>query len=140
MIKFEMKNYNMISTEKQQKYQHYHPENLKNMSTLQVKKYCLSYQRIVTEQAKFSYSSLGKALDLKSKQKQLKNKEKTNRCYYRSKQKTKALNNIDDHKSIYKEIFNRIVKERFDERKESTHELDHDNLIFHFKNNTAKKL
>ena len=51
-----------------------------------------------------------------------------------------ALNNIDDHKSIYKEIFNRIVKERFDETKELTHELDHDNLIYYFKNNTAKKL
>ena len=51
-----------------------------------------------------------------------------------------ALNNIDDHKSIYKEIFNRIVKERFDETKELTHELDHDNLIYYFKNNTAKKI
>ena len=91
MIKFEMKIYNMISTEKQQKYQHYHAENLKNMSTLQLKKYSLSHRRIGIEQAKFSYPSLGKALDLKSKQKQLKNKEKTNRCYDRSKQKTRGF-------------------------------------------------
>ena len=36
-----VKNCNMISTEKQRKYQHYHPEKLINMNILQVKKYCL---------------------------------------------------------------------------------------------------
>ena len=41
MIKLEMKNYNMILTEKQQKYQHYHLEKLINMNILQVKKYFL---------------------------------------------------------------------------------------------------
>ena len=40
--KLEMKNYNKISLEKQQIYQHYHPEKLINMNTLQVKKYYLS--------------------------------------------------------------------------------------------------
>ena len=29
-----------------------------------------------------------------------------------------ALNNKDDHKSIYKETFDRVVKKRFDEVKE----------------------
>ena len=33
-----MKNYNMISTEKQQKYLHYHRTKLINMNILQVKK------------------------------------------------------------------------------------------------------
>ena len=32
-------NSNMLLTEKSQKYQYYHPENLINMNTLQVKKY-----------------------------------------------------------------------------------------------------
>ena len=41
MIKLDMKNYNMILTEKQQKYQHYHLEKLINMNILQVKKYFL---------------------------------------------------------------------------------------------------
>ena len=40
MIKLKMKNYNMILTEKQQKYQHYHQVKLINMNILQVKKYC----------------------------------------------------------------------------------------------------
>ena len=39
MIKLMMKNYNMILTEKQQKYQHYQQLKLINMNTLQTKKY-----------------------------------------------------------------------------------------------------
>ena len=40
MIKLKMENYNTISTEKQQKYQHYHQVKSLNMNILQVKKYC----------------------------------------------------------------------------------------------------
>ena len=36
-----MKNHDMISTEKLQKYQHYHLQKLRNMNILQVKKYYL---------------------------------------------------------------------------------------------------
>ena len=56
MIKLEMKTYNMILTEKQQKYQHYHPEKLININFLLVKKW-------VIEQAMFTYSPLGKAFE-----------------------------------------------------------------------------
>ena len=38
MIRLEMKNCNMIVTEKQKKYQNFHLEKLINMNTLQVKK------------------------------------------------------------------------------------------------------
>ena len=41
MIRLEIKNWNMILTEKQEKYQHYHPQKLINMNFLQVKKYYL---------------------------------------------------------------------------------------------------
>ena len=41
MIRLEMKNYNTILTEKQQKYQSYHQEKLINMNMLQMKKYYL---------------------------------------------------------------------------------------------------
>ena len=41
MIRLEMKNCNMILTEKQQKYQHYYLEKLINMNILQAKKYYL---------------------------------------------------------------------------------------------------
>ena len=46
-----------------------------------------------------------------------------------------ALNN----KRIYKEIFDKLVKEKFDGIKELTYKIDHDDLIYYFKNNTAKK-
>ena len=39
MIKLEMKNYNMILTDKQQKYQQYHLEKLITINILQVQKY-----------------------------------------------------------------------------------------------------
>ena len=39
MIRLEMKNCNMILTQKQQKYQPYHLEKLINMKILQVEKY-----------------------------------------------------------------------------------------------------
>ena len=39
MIRLEIKNYNKILTEKQQKYQHYHQVKLINMNILQMKKY-----------------------------------------------------------------------------------------------------
>ena len=38
MIKLEIKNCNVILTEEQQKYQHYHPKKLINMNILQAKK------------------------------------------------------------------------------------------------------
>ena len=46
-----------------------------------------------------------------------------------------ALNN----KRIYKEIFDKLVKEKFDGIKKLTYKIDHDDLIYYFKNNTAKK-
>ena len=69
MIRLEMKNCNMILTEKQQKYQHHHLQKLINMNILHVKKYYL----LIREQSKVVYSPLGKLL--RNKQKQLKNKE-----------------------------------------------------------------
>ena len=41
MVKLEIKNYNTILTEKQQKYQHYHQVKLINVSILQEKKHYL---------------------------------------------------------------------------------------------------
>ena len=57
MIRLEMKNCDMILTEKQQKYQHYHLEKLMNMNILQVKKYYLPIEE------RFTYYPLGKALE-----------------------------------------------------------------------------
>ena len=62
MIELKMKNYNMILTETQLKYQHYHPDKLININILQVKRYYPDQSRII-KQAKFTCSPLGKAFE-----------------------------------------------------------------------------
>ena len=37
-------------------------------------------------------------------------------------------------------MFNKLVKEKFEGMKELSYKIDHDNLIYYFKNNTAKIL
>ena len=54
MIKLEMKNCNMILTEKQQKYQFYRQENLINMNPNRQRILPSDQSRII-EQAKFTY-------------------------------------------------------------------------------------
>ena len=137
----------MILTEKQQKYQHYDLEKLMNVNILQMKKHYHLIKRSVIEQTKFSHSPLGKVFEKRNKN-DWRERRKTNTCYYRSKKKKKkkkkkrleTLCNKDDHKSIDKKIFDRVVIERFDEIKELTNEIDHDDLIYHFKNNTNKNI
>ena len=63
MIRLEKKNYNIIFTKNQQKYQLYHLAKLINMNILQVKNYYLLIkEKVVIEQDKLTYSPLGKAL------------------------------------------------------------------------------
>ena len=45
--------------------------------------------------------------------------------------KLQALTNKDDYKSIYKEIPDRVVRERFDEIKELNNEIDHHDSIYY---------
>ena len=67
----------------------------------------------------------------------MKSKEKTNRSYYKSKQK--ARGNKDDHKNIYKEMFDKIVKEHFVEIRWLNDEINDDYLAYCFKGDAAKK-
>ena len=63
MIRLEKKNYNIIFTKNQQKYQLYHLAKLINMNILQVKNYYLLIkEKVVIEQDKLTYSPLGKTL------------------------------------------------------------------------------
>ena len=96
-------------------------------------------QRQIIEQPKFTYSPLGKAFERQTKT--IEGQEKTpNRCYYKSKRKTSGFNQLNDHKDNYKEVFEELVTERFDEIKELTDEIDHDDLIYYFTGNTAIKI
>ena len=51
------------------------------------------------------------------------------KCYQN--ERLAALTNKDDHK--YKEIFEKLVKERFVEMKELTYEINHEDLTYYFK-------
>ena len=44
----------------------------------------------------------------------------------------------DNHRHIYKEIFDKIVKEKFDGIRELTNKTDHRCLTYYFKGDTAK--
>ena len=66
MVRLEMKNYSMILTEKQQKYQHYHQIKLK-YEYLKGKEILSSNQGQIIKQVKFANSTLGKALEKQRK-------------------------------------------------------------------------
>ena len=56
-----------------------------------------------------------------------------------SKKLATLTNKDDDHEDNYKEIFEQLVKERFDEIKELTNEINQNDLINYFKGNAARK-
>ena len=63
MITLEMKNYNIILTEKLPKYQLYHQAKIDKFKYVTGKDILPSNQQQIIEQAKFNYSSLGKAFE-----------------------------------------------------------------------------
>ena len=65
------------------------------------------------EQAKFSYYSLVKAFEKQTKTIAEKGKQQIDPITNKNK-RLQALTNKDDYKSIYKEIFDTLVKETFD--------------------------
>ena len=104
-----------------------------------MKKHYHLIKRSVIEQTKFSHSPLGKVFEKETKMTEEKD-EKQIDAITDQKIRLETLSNKDDHKSIDKKIFDRVVIERFDEIKELTNEIDHDDLIYHFKNNTNKNI
>ena len=110
-----------------------------NVNILQMKKHYHLIKRSVIEQTKFSHSPLGKVFEKETKMTEEKD-EKQIDAITDQKIRLETLSNKDDHKSIDKKIFDRVVIERFDEIKELTNEIDHDDLIYHFKNNTNKNI
>ena len=65
------------------------------------------------EQAKFSYYSLVKAFEKQTKTIEEKGKQQIDAITNKNK-RLQALTNKGDYKSIYKEIFDTLVKETFD--------------------------
>ena len=89
----------------------------------------------------FTYSPLRRAFEKHKNDWRAWNKTKT--CYCKSKKSLSALASKEDHKyddkDIYKETFEKIVPEKFDEIKELTHETNQNDLTYYFKVNTFRK-
>ena len=72
----------------------------------------------------------------KEKKKKKQKKKKKEAKYYLL---IRALINKDDHKDNYKEIIEKLVKERFDKIKELSSETNDDDLKYYFKRYTTRK-
>ena len=90
----------------------------------------------IIEQAKFTYSPLGKAFE-KQKTIEEQGKKQTDAITNQNK-RLDTLTNKGDHKSIYKEIIGKLVKEKFDEIKKLSDKINNDDLIYYFKNNNKR--
>ena len=97
-----------------------------------------SNERQIIEQAKFTYTPLGEAFEEQTKTIEEQGKKQIDAITNQN-ERLVAFTNKDGHKDNYKEIFEKLVNERFDEIKELTDEINHDDLTYYFKGNTARK-
>ena len=97
-----------------------------------------SDQSRTIEQAKFTYSPLVKAFKKQTKTIEELGKKQIVAVTNQNKRLEASTNKVD-HKSIYKEIFDKLVKEELDEIKELSDKIDYNDLIYHFRNNTGTK-
>ena len=129
MIRLEMKNCNMTLTEKQQKHQQYYLEKNDKYEYLKGEEILPSDQIRVIEQAKFTYSPLGKAFENQTKTIQKQGRKQIDSITNQN-ERLATLTNKNDHKDNYKEIFEELVTERFDEITELANERNHDDLTY----------
>ena len=120
MVRLEMKKCNTILIENQLKYQLYH---------LTGEDILLSNQQQIIEQAKFTYSSLGKAFEKQIKtiedqsQKQVKTLENL-----KPKEQVKAIEYDDESLEQKEKSYNKLFDEKLDEIEELSRESDYKNL------------
>ena len=117
----------MILTEKTAKYQHSH-QVLININILQVKKNYL----LINEEGQ------NKALEKQRKTIEDPGRKRID-VIKNQNERLAVLTNKDYDKDNYKEIFEELVKARFDEIKELADETNQNDIIYYFKGNTARK-
>ena len=76
-----------------------------------------SNQRQIIEQAKITFSPLGKAFEKQTKRIEEQGRKQIDAITNQN-ERLAALTNKEDHKDNYQEIFEELVKERFDTIKE----------------------
>ena len=125
MIRLEMKNYNMISTEKPLKYQLYHQAKLISMNILLVKiHYHLTQQQII-KQAKFAYSPLGKAF-----KKQIKTIEDQGEKQVEALKDLKPKEQIKSIEGIFPKGYESVeIKNKINKIKEYEKKVNRNNMI-----------
>ena len=74
------------------------------------------------EQAKFIYSPLGKAFEKQTKTIEEQGRKQTDAVTNQN-ERLLTLTNKDDHIDIYKELFDNLFEEKFDEIKDLTYEI-----------------
>ena len=130
MIRFEMKNYNMIlikaakipalSSGKIHKYEYLTSEDL-----------LPSNQQQTIEQARFTYSPLGKTFEKQIKTIEYQGKKQVQALNtLKPKEQTKAITyrwDDDDNTPISKEIYDEILEERMDEILKMSREINYSN-------------
>ena len=119
MIKLYMRNYNMILTEKQQKYQHYRLEKLVNMNILQVKKY-YSWSKGIDGTAKFTHSPLGKAFKKQTKTIEEQRKKQFEALKILAEEELESMEGLFPKSMITDEIKNEIDEDEIKRKKKKT--------------------
>ena len=97
-----------------------------------------SDQSRIIEQAKFTYSPLSKTFEKQVKKIEEQGKKQIEILQIKTKV-YRGLTNKDHCKSVCKEIFEKLVKERIDEVIELTDEINQNGLIYYFKGNISRK-
>ena len=99
-----------------------------------------SEQSRIKEELKFTYSSLGKAFEKHTKIIEEQEKKQIDVIANQSEKLEALTNKDDDHKVHYKEIFNKLVTERFDKIIELFDEINWNDLIYYLKSNSTIKI
>ena len=121
MIRLEIRNYSMILIEKQPKYDKY--EYLTGEDN----------QQQITEQAKFTYSSLGKAFEKQIKTIEDQREKQINALKdLKPKEQTKPIEHKSNNQPKATIIFNEIINERKKVRSKLYDSVDYNNLKFEY--------
>ena len=140
MIRLEMKNYNIILIEKQPKCRPYHQVKFTNMNILLVKILPSNQQQII-EQAKFTYSPLGKAFEKQIKTIEDQGEKQIKVIQDQGQVKTVKKYDYDAEDTPFiskqKEIFNKLLDERLQKIADLDKKINSDDLIYRNKGNIA---
>ena len=99
-----------------------------------------SDQSRIIEEAKFTYSPLGKGFEKQTKAiKGKRKKQKQIEAITNQNKRVGALTDKDNHKSDHKKTPEKIVEEKLSKIEELTVQVNYDDLIYCFKNNTVSK-